>query len=250
MAGHSHSANIAVRKGKQDALRAKLFSKLSRYIMIAARNGGGDPDTNLRLRYAIDKARAVSMPKDNIERAVKKGTGELEGENYEEITYEGYGPGGVAVMVETLTEKRTRTNGEVRLAFDKNGGNFGTPGCVAYLFERKGLILIEAKTYPDEDAVMTAALEAEADDFKREGDIYEITCDPSKFDSVRDALKAAGYEPLEAEVRNLAKTLASVDVETGKKVIKLIDALEDLDDVQNVYTNADLTAEMASSSGQ
>jgi YebC/PmpR family DNA-binding regulatory protein len=245
MAGHSHSANIAVRKGKQDAARAKLFSKLARYIMIAAKNGGGDPDTNLRLRYAIDKARAVSMPKDNIERAVKKGTGELEGENYEEITYEGYGPGGVAIMVETLTEKRTRTNGEVRLVFDKTGGSMGTPGCVSYLFERKGLFLVDAKKYPDEDAVMTAALEAEAGDFVRDGDIYEITCDPSKFDAVRDALAAAGFETIEAEVKNLAKTLATVDVETGKKVLKLIDALDALDDVQNVYTNADITAEMA-----
>lgn len=244
MAGHSHSANIAVRKGKQDAARAKLFSKLSRYIIIAARAGGGDPDTNLRLRYAIDKARAVSMPKDNIERAVKKGTGELEGENYEEITYEGYGPGGVAVMVETLTEKRTRTNGEVRLVFDKANGNMGTPGCVGYLFERKGLFLIDAKKYPDEDAVMTAALEAAADDFQKVGEVYEITSDPSKFEAVQTALTAAGYETLEAEVKNLAKTLVTVDVETGKKVMRLIDALDALDDVQNVYTNADITAEM------
>src|SRR6476661_3200074 len=151
MAGHSHSANIAVRKGKQDAARAKLFSKLARYIMIAAKNGGGDPDTNLRLRYAIDKARGVSMPKDNIERAVKKGTGDLEGVSYDEITYEGYGPNGVAVLVETLTDNRNRTNGEMRLIFDKAGGNMGTPGCVGYLFERKGLIVLDAAKYADED---------------------------------------------------------------------------------------------------
>ena len=245
MAGHSHSANIAVRKGKQDAARAKLFSKLSRYILIAARNGGGDPTTNLRLRYAIDKARAVSMPKDNIERAIKKGTGELEGESYEEITYEGYGPGGVAILVETLTEKRTRTNGDVQIVFDKNGGTKGTPGCVAYLFERKGLFVIDAKKYPDEDAVMTAALEAEADDFKRGGDFYEVTCDPSKFPAVQEALARAGYETVEADVKNLAKTLVDVDVETGKKVLRLIDALDALDDVQNVYTNANITDEMA-----
>ncbi len=244
MAGHSHSANIAVRKGKQDAARAKLFSKLARYILIAAKNGGGDPTTNLRLRYAIDKARSVSMPKDNIERAIKKGSGELEGENYEEITYEGYGPGGVAVLVETLTEKRTRTNGEVRLCFDKLGGNMGTPGCVSYLFERKGLFLVDAKKYPDEDAVMTAALEAEADDFKREGDFYEITCEPSKFPGISDALKSAGFEPDEAEVKNLAKTFVDLDLETGKKLVRLIEALEDNDDVQNVYTNGNLTAEM------
>jgi YebC/PmpR family DNA-binding regulatory protein len=244
MAGHSHSANIAVRKGKQDAARAKLFSKLARYIMIAAKNGGGDPTTNLRLRYAIDKARAVSMPKDNIERAVKKGTGDLEGVSYEEITYEGYGPGGTAILVETLTDKRTRTNGDIQLLFDKNGGTRGMPGCVAYLFDRKGLFVIDAKKYPDEDAVMTAALEAEADDFQREGDYYEVTCDPSKFPAVSDALKAANIETVTAEVKQLAKTLAAVDVETGKKVLKLLDVLEDHDDVQAVYTNADLTDEM------
>ena len=244
MAGHSHSANIAVRKGKQDAQRAKLFSKLSRYIIIAARNGGGDPDTNLRLRYAIDKARAVSMPRDNIERAVKKGTGELEGETLEEINYEGYGPGGVAILVETTTDNRNRTNGEVRNIFEKGGGNMGTPGCVAYLFERKGLFLISAKSFPDEDAVMTAALEAEADDFQHNGDYYEVTCDPGKFPAVQTALQAAGYAFEEAEVKQLPKTWVDVDVETGKKVMKLIDALDAHDDVAAVSTNANITEEM------
>jgi YebC/PmpR family DNA-binding regulatory protein len=245
MAGHSHSANIAVRKGKQDAQRAKLFSKLSRYIIIAARNGGGDPTMNLRLRYAIDKARAVSMPRDNIERAVKKGTGELAGETLDEISYEGYGPGGVAILVETMTDNRNRTNGEVRSIFEKGGGNMGTPGCVGYLFDRKGLFVVDAKKFPDEDAVMTVALEAEADDFRREGEVYEITCDPSKFPAVQEALQAAGIVPEEAEIRNLAKTLADVDVETGKKVMRLIDNLDAHDDVQNVYTNANITEEMA-----
>ncbi|HEY2786963.1 MAG TPA: YebC/PmpR family DNA-binding transcriptional regulator [Fimbriiglobus sp.] len=245
MAGHSHSANIAVRKGKQDAQRARLFSKLSRYIIIAARNGGGDPDTNLRLRYAIDKARAVSMPKDNIERAVKKGTGELDGIVLEEITYEGYGPGGVAILVEAMTDNRNRTGGEVRSIFEKGGGNIGTPGCVAYMFERKGLFLLDGKKYPDEDAVMTAAMEAEADDFQRDGDYHEIVCDPGKFMAVRQALEKAGYEFVEAEVKNLPKTFADVDVDIGKKVIRLIDNLDANDDVQTVYTNANLTAEMA-----
>jgi len=244
MAGHSHSANIAVRKGKQDAARAKLFSKLARYIMIAAKNGGGDPDTNLRLRYAIDKARAVSMPKDNIERAVKKGSGELEGVNYEEITYEGYGPGGVAILIETLTDNRNRTNGEVRSVVEKGGGNMGTPGSVGYLFERKGLFLLDAKKYPDEDAVMSVALEAGAADFERDGDVYEITSDPAAFSAVKEGLEKGGLETLEADVKNLAKTLVDVDVETGKKVLRLIDALENNDDVQNVYTNANLTEEM------
>jgi YebC/PmpR family DNA-binding regulatory protein len=245
MAGHSHSANIAVRKGKQDAQRAKLFSKLARYIMIAAKNGGGDPDTNLRLRYAIDKARSVSMPKDNIERAVKKGTGELEGVNYEDVTYEGYGPGGVAILVEALTDNRARTGNEVRVMFEKNGGNFGQPGCVGYLFDRKGLIVLDAKAHPDEDKVMEAALEAGADDFRKDGDAYEITTDATAFTAVLEKVKAAGYEPTTAELTQLAKTLADVETEVGKKVLKLIDVLEDNDDVQNVYTNSNITEEMA-----
>jgi len=244
MAGHSHSANIAVRKGKQDAARARLFSKLTRYILIAARNGGGDPTTNLRLRYAIDKARSVSMPKDIIERAILKGTGELEGVNYEEMTYEGYGPNGVPILVETLTDNRARTSGDVRLIFDKNGGNMGLPGCVGYLFEKKGLILIDAAEYPDEDAVMTAAMEAEADDFLNEDGVYVVTCDPTKFSPVYEAIKAGGYETLEAEVKSLPKAYADVDVETGKKVAKLMDLLDANDDVQKVFTTANLTAEM------
>ena len=244
MAGHSHSANIAVRKGKQDKARAKLFSKLSRYIMIAAKGGGGDPDTNLRLRYAIDKARAVSMPKDNIERAVKKGTGELEGEVLDDVTYEGYGPGGVAIMVEALTDNRARTSGDVRIIFEKAGGNMGQPGCVGYLFDRKGLIVLDAVKYPDEDAVMTAALNAEADDFQKVDAVYEITTDPTKFNAVLDAITAAGFETMEADVKQLPKAPAEVDVETGKRIIRLMDTLDNNDDVQNVYTTANITAEM------
>jgi len=244
MAGHSHSANIAVRKGKQDSQRAKLFSKLARYIMIASRNGGGDPTTNLRLRYAIDKARGVSMPKEKIERAVLKGTGELEGEQLEETTYEGYGPGGVAIMVEALTDNRARTGGDVRTIFEKYGGNMGTPGTVGYLFDRKGLITIDAKKYTSEDAVMTAALEAEAEDFKKENDVYEITCDPTKFSTVLDAIVHAGYDTIEAEVKNIPKILAELDLETGKRVLKLVDMMDANEDVQNVYTTANFTEEM------
>jgi YebC/PmpR family DNA-binding regulatory protein len=244
MAGHSHSANIAVRKGKQDAARAKVFSKLSRYIIIAARNGGGDPDTNLRLRYAIDKARAVSMPRENIERAVKKGTGELEGEALVEVSYEGYAPGGVAILVEGTTDNRNRTSGEVRSTIEKHGGSLGTPGCVSYLFDRKGLIVIDAKKYPDEDAVMTAALEAGADDFQKQDDVYELTTDPTQFSSVLEAITKAGFETVEAEVKNLAKTYVDVDVEAGKKIIRLIELLDANDDVSNVYTNANLTDAM------
>ncbi len=244
MAGHSHSANIAVRKGKQDKARAKLFSKLSRYIMIAAKGGGGDPDTNLRLRYAIDKARGVSMPKDNIERAVKKGTGELEGETLEEVTYEGYSPGGVAILVEALTDNRARTSGDVRIIFEKAGGNMGQPGCVGYLFDRKGLILLDAKEYPDEDEVMTAALEAEADDFQKDGDVYAVTTDPTTFNTVLDAIVAAGYETIEAELKQIPKAYTEVEVDMGKRIVRLMDALDNNDDVQSVYTTANLTAEM------
>lgn len=244
MAGHSHAANIAVRKGKQDAQRAKLFSKLGRYIMVAAKNGGGDPVTNLRLRYAIDKARSVSMPKEKIERAILKGTGELESEQLEETTYEGYGPGGVAIMVEALTDNRARTSGDVRIVFDKNGGNMGLPGCVGYMFDRKGLILIDAKAYPDEDAVMTAAMDAEADDFNKEDDIYEILTDPTKFIAVSSALSTAGYEAIESEVKYLPKVPAEVTVEVGRKIVRLLDALDTIDDVQNVFSSAVITAEM------
>ena len=244
MAGHSHAKNVAARKGKQDAVRGKLFSKLGVYIMVAAKSGGGDPDTNLRLRYAIDKARSVSMPKEKIERAILKGTGELEGEIVEETTYEGYGPGGVAIMVEALTDNRARTGGDVRLNFDKNGGNMGLPGCVGYLFDRKGLILIDAKKYPDEDAVMTDAMNAEADDFQNVEGTYEITCEPSKFNALQDALLKAKYELIEADVKAIPKAPQDVELELGKKLAKIIDKLEENEDVQNVYTTATLTDEM------
>jgi YebC/PmpR family DNA-binding regulatory protein len=246
MAGHSHSANIAVRKGKQDALRARLYSKLSRYIIIAARNGGGDPDTNLKLRYAIDKARSVSMPRDNIERAIKRGTGELAGAAEEELSYEGFGPGsaGVAILVDALTDNRNRTNGEVRKIFEKGGGNMGAPGCVAYLFERKGVFVVDAAK-ADEDTLMNLALETGADDVQRAGGVFEITCDPSAFGAVQQALTKAGLEPSSAEIAMVPKTTVDVDVETGKRVVKLMDMLDEHDDVQNVYTNANLTEEMA-----
>jgi YebC/PmpR family DNA-binding regulatory protein len=245
MSGHSKWATIKHKKGAADKARGKLFAKLIRQVEVAARQGGGDPETNPTLRTMFQKARVASVPLDTIERAIKRGTGELEGVNYEAITYEGYAPGGVALLVETLTDNRNRTNGEIRSVFEKGGGNMGTPGCVGYLFERKGLFLIDAKKFPDEDAVMTAALEAEAEDFKREGDFYEVTCDVAKFAAVQASLQAAGIVPEEAEVKNLPKTFVDVDVETGKKVVRLIDALDANDDVQTVYTNANLTEEMA-----
>jgi len=213
--------------------------------MIAAKNGDGNPDTNLRLRYAIDKVRHVSMPKEKIERAIKKGTGELEGESYEEITYEGYGPGGVAILVETLTDNRNRTGGEMRSTFEKLGGNLGAIGCVSYLFDRKGLILLSAKTYKNEDVVMEAALNAGAEDFERDGDSYAITTDVAGFPGVVEALKAAGFEPTEADVKQLPKDYVDLELEAGKKLLRLLDVLDDNDDAQNVYTNANITAEMA-----
>src|SRR3954469_1390904 len=189
MAGQSHSANIAHRKGLVDAKRGKLFSKLCRAIYVAAKNGGADPAANLKLRYAIDKARSYSCPKDNIERSIKKGTGELGAENYEEVTYEGYGPGGVAVLCEALTDNRNRTAGDLRKAFEVCGGNLGATGCVSYLFAYKGLFLIEAKTVA-EDRLMEVALEAGADNLQRIDGYYEVTCDPKLFESVRKALEA------------------------------------------------------------
>ncbi|MDB5306805.1 MAG: putative transcriptional regulatory protein [Gemmataceae bacterium] len=245
MAGHSHWKNMARHKAIVDAKRGKLFSKLSRYIIIAARNGGGDPDMNLRLRYAIDKARAVSMPKENIEKAIKRGTGDLEGVSFDEIMYEGKGPGGVAVLVEVMTDNRNRTNGEIKKVFERANITPVTPGSLAFLFDRKGFFAIDAARYPDEDALMAVALEAGAEDLKREGDTFEITCDPPVFSAVSEALRAAKVETTEAEVKYLPKVQKDVDVETGKKVVRMIEALDDHDDVQNVYTDATLTEEMA-----
>jgi YebC/PmpR family DNA-binding regulatory protein len=243
MSGHSHWATIKHKKGAIDAKRGKLWSKLSRAIIIAARHGGGDPTMNLKLRYAIDKARAVSMPKDNIERAVKRGTGELEGVTYEEITYEGFGPGGISLMVDVLTDNRNRTAGEVRKIFDRGGGNRGSAGCVAYLFERQGVHGVDAKGI-DEDTLMGIALDAGADDLKRQGDTFEITCDPAHFNQVQEALKAGNVTPTHAEITQLPKVSTDTDLESAKKVLRLLDALDDHDDVQNVYSNLTLTDEV------
>ena len=245
MAGHSHWKNMARHKAIVDAKRGKVFSKLSRYIIIACRNGGGDPTMNLPLRYAIDKARSVSMPKENIEKAIKRGTGDLEGVNFDEIMYEGYGPGGVAVLVEVMTDNRNRTNGEIKKVFERANATIGVPGSVGYMFDRKGFFAIDAAKHPDEDALMSIALEAGAEDLKREGDVFEITCEPSNFSAVMEALKQANIETTEAEVKYLPKMQKDLDVETGRKVIRLIEALDDHDDVQNVNTDAILTEEMA-----
>lgn len=243
MAGHSHSKNIAARKGKQDAVRAKHFSKLSRYIIIAAKAGGGDPVMNLKLRYAIDKARAVSMPRDNIERAIKRGTGELDGVVMEELVYEGFGPGGTAVICDILTDNRNRTNGEVRKLFERAGGNMAGPGAVSYLFDRKGVFVIPAAS-TTEEALMNVALEAGGEDLQREDENFVVTCEVTAFNAVQAALEAAGIKPESAEMEQVPKSWMDVDVETGKKVVKLIDILDDYEDVQTVFCNANITAEM------
>jgi YebC/PmpR family DNA-binding regulatory protein len=249
MSGHSHWATIKHKKGAIDAKRGKLWSKLSRAIIIAARHGGGDPTMNLKLRYAIDKAREVSMPKDNIERAIKRGTGDLEGAVLEEITYEGYGPGGVAVLVDVLTDNRNRTAGEVRKIFERGGGKMGSAGNVAFLFERKGLISVDANA-TDEDTLLGIALDAGAEDMKRSGSTFEITCDPTVFAQVKEAVEAKGLTPVAAEITQLPKAPKDVDVETVKKVMKLIENLDDHDDVQQVYSDLHLTEELAAAAAE
>ena len=248
MAGHSKWANIQHRKKAQDAKRGKLFTRLIREITVAARMGGSDPASNPRLRLAIDKALGGNMPKDTIERAVKKGAGELDDVQYEEITYEGYGIGGVAIMVETMTDNRNRTVAEVRHAFTKYGGNLGTDGSVAYMFNKIGVLVYGEDS--DEDALMEAALEAGADDVvtSEDGSIEVITSEEN-FVDVKEAMVAAGHEPELAEVTKRADNEITLDVEQGGKMLKLLDVIEELDDVQNVYNNADIPAEALDAEG-
>lgn len=236
MAGHSHSANIAHRKGLVDAKRGQLFTKLCRAVYVAARTGGGDPSANMRLRYAIDKARSFSVPKENIERSIKKATGELGGENFEEVIYEGYGPGGAAVLCEALTDNRNRTASELRRLFEVAGGNLGGSGCVGYLFNFKGLFVVDAK-HVAEDRLMEVALEAGADDVNLVEGYYEVTCDPRIFESVRKALEEHRIPTESAETSYIPTTYVDLDVENGKKMRKLKDMLDENDDVQNVYSN-------------
>ncbi|MEJ2533923.1 MAG: YebC/PmpR family DNA-binding transcriptional regulator [Gammaproteobacteria bacterium] len=246
MAGHSKWANIQHKKKAVDAKRGKIFTRINREITVAAREGGGDPDTNPRLRLAVDKANAANMPKDNIERAIKKATGELEGVSYEEARYEGYAPGGVAVMVDCLTDNRNRTVAEVRHAFTKHGGNLGTDGSVAYLFSKIGVLNFAPGT--SEDAVMEVALEAGADDVVTEDDgSIEVTTAPEHFSDVVAAMEAAGLQPENAEVTMRASTEVELDVETGEKVLRFLDVLEDLDDTQDVYSNANIPDEVYAS---
>ncbi|RUO26341.1 YebC/PmpR family DNA-binding transcriptional regulator [Aliidiomarina minuta] len=239
MAGHSKWANIKHRKAAQDAKRGKVFNKLIREITVAAREGGADAETNPRLRAAIDKALSNNMKRDTIDTATKRGAGELDGDNVEEITYEGYGPGGVAVMVQCMTDNRNRTVSEVRHAFSKSGGNLGTDGSVAYLFSKRGVISFAPGQ--SEDKVMEAALEGGAEDILTYADgAIDVFTTPENFGAVKDALQALGLTADDAEVTQVPATKAELDEDTGRSCIRLIDALEDLDDVQDVYHNADI----------
>jgi YebC/PmpR family DNA-binding regulatory protein len=243
MAGHSKWANIRHRTGAQDNKRGKLFTKLIREITVAARMGGSDLEANPRLRLAVDKAKAQSMPKDNIERAVKRGAGELEGADYQEMRYEGYGPGGTAVMVDCLTDNKNRTVAEVRHAFSKFGGNLGAEGSVNYLFNHVGQLMFEA--HADEDAVMEAAIDAGAEDVIVDDDqTIEVLTEPSEFEQVRDQISKAGLEPESAQLTMRASTNAELDVKEATSMIKLLEMLEDLDDVQEVYSNADISEDV------
>jgi YebC/PmpR family DNA-binding regulatory protein len=240
MAGHSKWANIKHRKARQDAAKGKIWSKCSRAIIVAAKSGGGDPETNLTLRYAIDEAKAANMPKDTIAKAVKKGAGELEGgASYEEMRYEGYGPSGVAVIVDCLTDNVNRTAPEMRKIFEKSGGNLGKPGAVSFGFSQKGIILIEASKV-GEDQLMEIALEAGAEDVVESGGAWEVTCEPGDFITVREAIEAAEIEADSAEITLIPSTTVTCDESTAEKVMRLTDNLEDHDDVQKVYTNADI----------
>lgn len=227
---------IAGRKAAQDSKRAALFTKYAKTITVAAKDGG-DPEYNAGLRTAIEKAKAIGMPNDNITRAIKKGTGELGGVSYEELTFEGYGAGGVAMIVECLTDNTNRTTSAVRSLFDKHGGNLGTPGCVSYMFTRKGVIIIEKTDDIDEDELMEAALEAGADDMETMEDSFEITTDPSAYNDVDQALRQAGYELISSEIEQVPSVESTPDEKDLRKLKKLVDILEENDDVQNVHTN-------------
>lgn len=237
MAGHSKWANIRHRKGAQDAKRGKLFTKIAKEITVAAKMGGDDPDGNPRLRAAIVKARGVSMPKDNIERAIKKGAGGADTTDYSEKTYEGYGPGGVAVMVECLTDNVNRTVSEVRHAFTRSGGNLGTDGSVSWMFHKKGTIVYTKESIKDFDSFFESALEAGADDVKEDGEVYEIECSPDSFSDVKEALDKLEIDAEVAELGLIPENYTALDEEKSTKLSKLIDTLEDNDDVQNVYHN-------------
>jgi YebC/PmpR family DNA-binding regulatory protein len=244
MAGHSHWARIKRAKGVTDARRGRVWSRLSRAIIVAARNGGGDPDSNLALRYAIDAARDANMPKDTIERAIKKGTGEAGGAAYEELMFEGYGPGGAAVMVTALTDNRNRTAPEIKKIFEHHGGNLGAPNSVGWMFRKRGVFLVAASA-ADEDTLTNIALETGADDVKNLGEAFELSCDPAAFGTVRAGLEAAKIKPESAEISMVSSTQVTLTGETAERIMKLVDALEEHDDVQSVNSNFELSEQDA-----
>jgi YebC/PmpR family DNA-binding regulatory protein len=239
VAGHNKWSKIKRKKGVTDAKRGALFTKIIREITVAAREGGGSPEFNARLRLAVDTAKAASMPSENIDRAIKKGTGELEGTRYDEVSYEGYGPGGVALFIECLTDNTNRTVADVRFSLNKYDGSLGTDGSVAWQFDRKGMIVVDASRYT-EDAVFEAAIEAGAEDVSGDGEEFVITAEVSGFIAVQDAIREAGIEMSSAELTRIAKNEVAVAGKDGEKLVKLLDVLEELDDVQKVHSNADI----------
>ncbi|MCP4372665.1 MAG: YebC/PmpR family DNA-binding transcriptional regulator [Deltaproteobacteria bacterium] len=243
MSGHSKWSSIKHKKGATDAKRGKIFTKLIKEITVAARMGGGDPDANPRLRTAIVSAKSENMPKDNIERAIKKGTGELEGVNYEESTYEGYGPGGAAVFIESVTDNKNRAVADIRHIFSKNGGNLGENGCVAWMFDKKGYLAIEKKSV-DEDSLMETAIEAGAEDVREDNGSFEIITEPDDFESVKTAVDNAAISYIDAEVTMLPQSTTNLEGKQALQMVKLMEALEDCEDVQKVYTNADIPDEI------
>ncbi|MCW6084879.1 MULTISPECIES: YebC/PmpR family DNA-binding transcriptional regulator [Clostridium] len=239
MSGHSKWHNIQAKKGKVDAKRGKIFTKIGKEIVVAVKQGGPSADSNPRLRDVIAKAKANNMPNDTIERSIKKASGELNAVDYETITYEGYGPAGIAVLVDVLTDNKNRSAGNVRYAFTKQGGNMGSTGCVSFMFQSKGQIVIEKKDGLDEDELMMMALDAGAEDFESEDEVYVVTTSQEDFGTVREVLEAEGLEFLEAEIKMVPDTYTAIDEDTATKFQKMLDVLEDDDDVQNVYHNAE-----------
>ncbi|MHC4069765.1 MAG: YebC/PmpR family DNA-binding transcriptional regulator [Planctomycetota bacterium] len=246
MSGHSHWAGIKHKKAAVDAKRGKVWSKLARALIVAAKNGGGDPAQNLALRYAVDKAKAANMPKDTIAKAIKKGTGEIAGVSFEEALYEGYGPGGVAIMVDVLTDNRNRTGPEIKRIFERRGGSLGTSGCVSWMFSKKGLITVSTSS-AEEDELMEIALSAGAEDMENMGEIFEITCDVGAYDELKGALEEKEILTEVAEISMVPQNTVPIeDVEMAKKIVALMEEFEDHDDVQNVYANFDMADEVMS----
>ena len=243
MSGHSRWSQIKRKKGKTDVQRGKLFSKILREITVAARNGGGDPKMNMRLKAAVESAKEANMPADNVKRAIQKGTGELPGEQYEEINYEGYAPGGVAVLIQVMTSNRNRTAPEIRHVFERFGGNMGASGAVAWMFDRRGIIRVDAEKISEDD-LMTVALEAGASDMTKTEKVFEITTAPAEMDAVRAALEQARVPVMEAEVTFVPQSTVRVEGKEAPSVLRLVEALEDLDDVQAVYANYDIPDEV------